>query len=121
MPLIFCSLLVQCSSRDELYEARRAITLYDAVVVSVRGHGGKKCAAPAVSLADLVGQQVRLAQEQGMFNPPPPQWARTRALCWYARTPRRCGGALPPGAMRLLGFWPVGPANAGIPHNWIMW
>ena len=57
-------------TRDELYEARRAITPYDAVAVSVRGHGGKKRAAAAVSLADLVGEQVRLAQEQGVFTPP---------------------------------------------------
>ena len=57
-------------TRDELYEARRALTPYDAVAVSVRGHGGKKRAAAAVSLADLVGEQVRLAQEQGVLNPP---------------------------------------------------
>ena len=57
-------------TRDELYEARRATTLYDAVAVSVPGHGGKKRAAAAVSLADLVGEQVRLAQEQGVFTPP---------------------------------------------------
>ena len=57
-------------TRDELYEARRAITPYDAVAVSVRGHGGNKRAAAAVSLADLVGEQVHLAQEQGVFTPP---------------------------------------------------
>ena len=56
-------------TRDELYEARRAITSYDAVAVSVRGHGGKKRAAAVVSLADLVGEQVHLAQEQGVFTP----------------------------------------------------
>ena len=38
---------------DELYEARRAITRYHAVVVSVPGHGGKKRAAAAVSLVVL--------------------------------------------------------------------
>ena len=65
-------------TRDELYEARRALTPYDAVAVSVRGHGGKKRAAAAVSLADLVGEQVRLAQEQGVFTP---QGARTRSPC----------------------------------------
>ena len=57
-------------TRDELYEARRAITPYDAVDVNVRGHGSKKRAVVAVSLADLVGEQVRLAQEQGVFTPP---------------------------------------------------
>ena len=36
-------------TRDELYEARRAIAPYDAVAVSVPGHGGKKRAAAAVS------------------------------------------------------------------------
>ena len=55
-------------TRDELYEARRAIMPYDAVAVSVRGHRGKKRAAAAVSLADLVGEQVRLAQEPGVFG-----------------------------------------------------
>ena len=50
------------STRDELYEARRAITSYDAVAVSVREHGAKKRAAVSVSLADFVGEQVRLAQ-----------------------------------------------------------
>ena len=57
-------------TRDELYEARHALTRYHAVAVSVRGHGGKKRAAAAVCLADLVGEQVHLAQEQGVFTPP---------------------------------------------------
>ena len=89
-------------TRGELYEARRALTPYDAVVVSVRGHRGKKRAAVVVSLADLVGEQARLAREQGVLTPP--QGARTRSPCWYARTPRHCGGPLPPAAMCLLEF-----------------
>ena len=48
-------------TRDELYEARRMLPPYDAVAVSVRGHGGKKRAVAAMPLADLVGEQVRLA------------------------------------------------------------
>ena len=89
-------------TRDELYEARRAITPYDAVAVSVRGNTGKKSAASAVSVAELVVEHVRRAQEQGVFTPP--QGARTRSPCWYARVPYRCGGPLPPAAMCLLGF-----------------
>ena len=57
-------------TRDELYEARRAPTPYDAVAMSVRGHWGKKSAAVAASLANLVGEQVCLAQEQGVSIPP---------------------------------------------------
>ena len=86
---------------DEVYEARRALTPYDAVAVSVRGHEGKKRAAAEVFLADLVGEQVRLAQEQGVFTP---QGAQTRSPCKYARTPRHCARPLPPVVMCLLGF-----------------
>ena len=50
------------STRDEMYEARRAITSYDAVAMGVREHGAKKRAGVSVSLADFVGEQMRLAQ-----------------------------------------------------------
>ena len=86
-------------TRDELYEARRPITPYDVVAVSVCGHGGKKRAAAAVSLADLVSEQVRPAR--GVH---PPKGPEQGSPCWYARTPRRWGGPLPPAAMCLLGF-----------------
>ena len=88
-------------TRDELYEARCAITLYDAVAVSVRGHGGKKRAAAAVSLADLVGEQVRRTQEQGVFTPPRGTNEIPMLVCTDA-TP--LWGPLPPAAMCLLGF-----------------
>ena len=57
-------------TRNELYEARRALTPYDAVAVRVRGHKGKKLGSAAVSLVDLVREQVSVAQEQGVFTPP---------------------------------------------------
>ena len=89
---------------DELYEARRAITPYNAVSMSVRGHGGKKHAAAAVSLADLVGEQVRLAQEQGVITPPRGTNKIHVLVCTDATPQRHCGGPLPPAAMCLLGF-----------------
>ena len=95
---------------DEVYEARRALTPYDAVAVSARGHGGKKHAAAAVFLADLVGEQVRLAQEKGVFTPPkghkqdprvsmrgrhaivPGRCHPLRCVCWgLAWWPSECG------------------------------
>ena len=91
-------------TRDELYEARRAITPYDAVAVSVRGHGGKKRAAAAVFLADLVIVPVSKCALYKNKGCSAPQGARTRSPCWYARTPSRCGGPLLPGAMCLWGF-----------------
>ena len=105
-------------TRDELYEARRAITPYDAVAVSMRGHGGKKRAVAAVSLADLVGEQVRLAQEQGVFNPPRgtneiPVLVCTDATPLWRAAATRCDV--------FVGVWPGGPTRAGNPDNWVTW
>ena len=47
-------------THDGLYEARRELTPYDAVAVSVRGPGSKKRVATA-SLVDLVYEPVRVA------------------------------------------------------------
>ena len=94
--------LPQRCTRDELYEARHALTPYNAVAVSVHRHRGKKRAAAAVSLAYLVGEQVCLAQENKGCSRP--QGVGTRSPCRYARTPRNCGGPLPPAATCLLGF-----------------
>ena len=86
--------------------------------VSVRGHRGKTRAAAAVSLADLVGEQVRLAQEQGVFTPPrgtnkipllgmhghhtvvAGRCHPLRCVCWG------------------LAWW---PSHAGNPDNWVTW
>ena len=91
-------------TRDELYEARRALTPYDAAPVSVRGHWGKKCAAAGLPLADLVGEQVRLAQEQGVCADATPLWRAAATRCAV-----------------FVGVWPDGPATAGNPDNWVTW
>ena len=103
-------------TRDELCEARRALTPYDAVTLTVRGHGGKKRAAAAVPLADLVGEQVRLAQEQGVSTPPRGTNKIPGLVCadatplWRAAA-NRC--------QVFVGVWLGGPASAGNPNNWL--
>ena len=88
------------------------------MAVSVRGHGGKKRAAVAVSLADLVGEQVCLAQEQGVFTPPrgtnkiPVLVCMDATPLWRAAA-TRCDV--------FVGVWPGGPASAGNPDNWVPW
>ena len=98
-------------TRDDLYEARCAITPYDAPFVSVRAHRDKKCAVAAVSLPDRVGEQVRLAQEQGVDN-------ILVLLCTDA-TPLRRAAATRCNA--FVAFWLGGPARARNPHNWVTW
>ena len=86
---------------------RRSVTAYDAVAVSVRGHTDKRRAAAAVSLADLVGEQVRLAQEQGVFIPPRGTNKIPVLICtllWRAAA-TRCDV--------FVGVWPGGPAIGG--------
>ena len=105
-------------TRDELYEARRALTPYDAVAVSVRGHWGKKGAAAGVSLAHLVGEQEHLAQEQGVFAPPggtnkiPVLVCADATPLWWA-VATRCSV--------FVRVWPGGPSIAGNPDNWVTW
>ena len=43
-----------------MYEAMHEITADDALAVSVQGHGGKKRAAAALSLADLILRRHKL-------------------------------------------------------------
>ena len=110
-------LLRRCTG-DELYEARRALTPYNAVAVSLRGHGGKKRAAVVVPLADLVGEQVRLAQEQGVFTPPTgtnkiPMLVCADATPLWRAAATRCDV--------FVGVWPGGPASAGNQGNWVTW
>ena len=105
-------------NRDELYEARRAIRSYDAVALSVRGHGGNKRAAAVACLADLVGEQVHLAQEQGLFTPPGGTNKVLVLVCTDAKPLWR------PAATRcdvVVGVWLGGPASAGNPDNWVPW
>ena len=109
------------STRDELYDARRAITPYTAVAVSVRAHGGKKRAAVVVSLADLVGEQVRLAQEQGVFTPPRGTSKIPVLVCTDARPLWRAAATR---CYVFVGVRPRGPASAGNRDNcvtcWVM-
>ena len=105
-------------TRDELYEARRALTRYDAVAGSVRGHGGKKRVAAAVPLADLVGEQVRLAQEQGVFTPPRGT-NKIPVLVWADATPLWRAAATRCDV--FVGVWSAGLASAENPHNWVTW
>ena len=105
-------------TRDELYEARRALTPHDAMAVSVRGYRGKKRAAAAVLLADLVSEQVRLAEEQGLFTPPRgtnkiPVLVCADATPLWRATATRCDV--------FVGVWLGGPASAGNPDNWVTW
>ena len=112
-----CSCLVGALV-NELYEALRAITLYDALAVSVRGHGGQIRAAAAVSLVELVGEQVCFAQEQGVFTPPrvtnkiPVLVCADATPLWRAAA-TRCDV--------FIGVWPGGLASAGNPDNWVTW
>ena len=101
-----------------MYEARRALTPYDAVAVRVRGHRDKKRAAAAVPLADLVGEQVRLAPEQEVFTPSSATDKIPVLVCadatplWRAAA-TRCDV--------FVGVWRGGPASAGNPDNWVTW
>ena len=101
-------------TRDELYDKACA----NAVRCRVRGHGGKKRAAAVVSLADLVGEQVRLAQEQGVFTPPrgtnkiPVLVCADATPLWRAAATRYDV---------FVGVWPGGLASAGNVDNWVTW
>ena len=105
-------------TRDELYEARRALTPYDAVAVTVRGHGGKKRGAAAVFVADLVREQVRLAREQGVLSLPRGTNKSPALVCADA-TPLWRSAATRYDV--FVGVWPGGPASAGNPDNWVTW
>ena len=86
------------------------MTPYDAMGVSVRGHAGKKCAAATVSLAYVVGEQVRLAQDQGLCtltrgtNKIPMMVCRDHTPLWRAAASH---------CEVIVGVWPGGPASAG--------
>ena len=88
------------------------------MAVSVRGHGGKKHVAVVASLADLVGEQVRLAHERGVFTPPRGMNKIPMLVCaettplWRAAA-TRCDV--------FVGVRLGGPASAGNPHNWVTW
>ena len=69
-------------------------------------------------LADLVGEQVRLAQEQGVFTPPRgtnkiPMLVCADATPLWRAAATRCDV--------FVGVWPGGLASAGNPHNWVTW
>ena len=105
-------------TRAELYEARRALTPYDAVAERLRGHVGKKRAAARVPLAHLVGEQVRLAQEQGVFTPPRGTNKIPVLVCADAAPLRRATATR---CDVFVGVRPGGPASAGNPDNWVTW
>ena len=85
------------------------------MAVSVREAAGKKRAVAAVSLADFIGEEVRLSQEQGVFTHPrgwneiPALVCADAAPLWHAAA-TRCdvfGGVLL-----------SDPASAGDPDKW---
>ena len=69
-------------------------------------------------LADLVGEQVRLAQEKGVFTPPRGMNKIPVLVCadatplWRAAA-TRCDV--------FVGVWPGGAMSAGNPDNWLTW
>ena len=71
-----------------------------------------------MSLADLVGEQVRLAQEQGVFTPLTgtnkiPVLVCTDATPLWRAAATRCDV--------FVGVWLGGPADAGNRDNWVTW
>ena len=86
------------------------------MAVSVRGHGGKKRAAAAVPLANLVGEQVRLAQEEGVFTPPRGTNKIPVLLCADATPLWRVAATR---CDVFVGVWTGGHASAGNPDHWV--